>query len=198
MLLVSLLLACAADDSCGDDTAAPIATSTATSTATASSTGTGTGTGAQGGAGAPPDNFFRILSETGGCGDLCLYAYNPEETLSMVVNIAGLATEARGSEGTVVRSWGLSESVDGLQVGARQGLDVTQMFCNPGAAGEGGGGSRDWVATGGTLEVSALADEVGTIHATLSLTGATFALADGTSTSVVTGGDIAFEADIAE
>ncbi len=215
MLLFSLLLAaCAAEDTCGGDTAPAIATSTTTATGTGTGTGGGTG-GGSGGPGAPPQNFFSLLTETGACGDLVFYGRNPDDTLALVVRLDGLASEARNTGTEIVRSWGLADVGTDVRVGVRQGMGVSGAVCNPtggGAAGE----SREWGVRGGTLEVSASADEAGTVSASMVLTDATFGLetatatgsgtatgtdsgtgtGTATNTSVITGGDIAIDAEI--
>jgi hypothetical protein len=195
MLYALLLAACAADDTCAGDTATAVATSTATSTSTG--TGTGGGGGGNGGPGAPPDNFFTILTETGACGDLVFYAHNPEDSLSLVVRVDGLASEARAADAEIVRSWGLADDTTTVRVGARQGLNLSASACDP-ATGGSGGQAREWVVQDGTLEVAVSADATDTVQASMVLTGATFSLATdtGTSPTVINGGDIAIDADV--
>jgi hypothetical protein len=207
MLLFSLLLAaCAAEDTCGGDTAPAIATSSATATGTGTGTGTG---GGSGGPGAPPQNFFSLLTETGACGDLVFYAHNPDDTLALAVRLDGLASEARNSGTEIVRSWGLADVGTDVRVGVRQGMGVSSAVCNPTGGGAAGGESREWGVRGGTLEVAASADEAGTVHASMVLTDAIFGLqtatdtgtdtgtGTATNTSVITGGDIEIDAEIA-
>jgi len=74
------------------------------------------------------EEVLQALQFSGGCGDLILYATNPERTIEIKLDIAGVCEEAHATAETLTRRYDLPSR--SLSLGIQVGQYVNEFTCN--------------------------------------------------------------------
>ncbi len=114
--------------------------------------------------------FEDALTETGGCGDVVVYARDPERTVGLMF----IADDALVSSVPESMDYDLAsaESATNRWLTAYQGVEVGEIWCNDVSTGA-ETLKRSWVAVAGTATVDVTPDGNGGGLADVAITGAT-------------------------
>lgn len=76
-----------------------------------------------------PSGFHNRLTETGGCGDIFVFASNEDDSISLSFRADGLVEEALAAGGETTTPIVLSDGNDGYVVTATTGRSTSADFC---------------------------------------------------------------------